>query len=446
LQLFPLKGIITYMLIERSNQALIEQSFANPAVTAILGPRRTGKSTLVKNYMEKNPDNLWLCYNMDLMVEREPMERGELRANIEQRILRSLGKTAKVWVVIDEAQKCPALFEQIKALYDDFKDKDVIKFIITGSGILNLHRLSAESLAGRIEIYNLRPFNLREVCRFANKLVTNNTSLLDAVFAAKDFEKLVDELSPLQLVLQKALRETLIWGGLPEVIAKSTDAARLIYLANYLQTYLEKDIREVDTISDINLYKKLMMVVAEQTGSVRQDKRIIDALGCKSETLKKYRGLLAATLLYRDIYPFIDSTLKRLVKFPKGYLLDNGLIGYLTDIVDYKILEKTGLIGSRFENWFLNELQVALDRNPHHSEIYFWRTSTGMEVDFVVQIGKKIYPFEVTCNAKPDRKKIRNLTSFMQVENARIGFYVYNGEYKFDEQQKICFLPAWMIG
>lgn len=442
-------GIIANMTSSRSNEQLIHTSFANPAVTAILGPRRTGKTTLVTNYIQKNPDALWISYNMDLMAERVIMEEGQLRANIEQKLLRKIGGAPKVWLAIDEAQKCPALFEQIKAIYDEFKDKDAIKFIITGSGTLDLHQFSAESLAGRIEIYYLHPFNLRESCELKNGIATNNASLLSAIFADKDNATITDlaqELGPLQAVLQKTLQENLLWGGLPEVLVKITNDERLIYLANYLQTYLEKDIRALETVADLQLYKRLMLVIAEQTGSVRQDKRIIDALGCKNETLKKYRNLLAATLLYRDIYPFIDSSLKRLVKSPKGYLLDNGLIAYLTDITDYKILEKTGLIGSRLENWFLNELQVALDRVPRRNEIYFWRTSSGAEVDFVVQIGKQIYPFEVTYGIEPNRKKIRNLTTFMQEEKAQNGFYIYNGKLHFDAQQRIWFIPVWIVG
>src|SRR3984957_12899207 len=127
---------------------------------------------------------------------------------------------------------------------------------------------------------------------------------------------------------------------------------RIIYLNNYIQTYLEKDVRAIESITNLTLYRNLMGIIAEQTGSVREDKRIVNALGCTRDTLKKYRGFLEATLLYQDIYPYIGSTIKRFVKSPKGYLKNNGLVSVLTGLVEYKTLASSGLIGHR-----LKELQ-----------------------------------------------------------------------------------------
>src|SRR5262249_46749797 len=149
-------------------------------------------------------------------------------------------------------------------------------------------------------------------------------------------------------------------------------------------------------------------ISAEQTGSIRQDKEIVEALGCSRDTLKKYRGFLLATLMYKEVYPFIGRSLKRLVKSPKGYLLNNGLISYLTGIDELSILQKTGLIGHRFENWLLKELQIWLDRDPKRSEIYYWRTSGGIEVDFIVVKKPHIFPFEVTYSKQVQYKKVKN--------------------------------------
>jgi predicted AAA+ superfamily ATPase len=189
-----------------------------------------------------------------------------------------------------------------------------------------------------------------------------------------------------------------------------------------------------------------MDIIAEQTGSVRQDKTITEALGCSRDTLKKYRGFLLATLVYQEVYPYIGSVLKRVVKTPKGYLLNNGLISYLTGLEDMAILQKSGLIGHRFENWFLKELQIWLDRKSARSAIYYWRTAGGAEVDFVVQKKPWIFPFEVTYSNRIQDKKIKNLRRFMQEEpKACRGFYIYLGEYDYDPDAQIYFLPAWAI-
>lgn len=258
----------------------------------------------------------------------------------------------------------------------------------------------------------------------------------------------IDELTPYREDLQKSLQELLIWGGLPEVLSiDDGEEDKISYLANYLQTYLEKDVRDIGTVADLPLYQKMMEIVAQQTGSVREDKRSIDALGCSRDTLKKYRGFLEATLVYREIYPYIGSPLKRLVKSPKGYLTNNGLVSYLSGIYDLATLEKSGLIGHRFENWALREFQTWLDRDPKKSEIFFWRTSGQVEVDLVVEKTPHVLPCEVTYGSRVDPKKIKHLKQFLHQEpRAPYGIYLYNGDFSYDPESKIIFLPAWTLG
>lgn len=438
------------MYITRQNQDSITASFQTAFISALLGSRRVGKSTLVKQFSENYRNEPWVFLNMEILEERTRVENGELNNLIEEYVQRPLSPGHKIWVAIDEAQKCPALFEQVKTLYDKYKDQNAIKFILTGSGFLSLHQLSAESLAGRIELFYLREFNLQETLALQYHKPTPLNSLFDIACDQQNWKTLEDHInlvSPLKNLLEKCLTEQLCWGGLPEALQKNVVGDRRIYLRNYLQTYLEKDIRAITSITDLKLYHKLLDIIAEQTGSVRQDKNIIDALDCSRDTLKKYRGFLLATLVYHEIYPYIGRSLKRLIKSPKGYLLNNGLISYLTGIDDIKILQRTGLIGHRFENWFLKELQIWLDRETKRSEIYYWRTASGIEVDFVVEKKPLVFPFEVTYSTQIQTRKVKNLTTFMQHErNATIGYYVYLGRYHFDPIQRICYLPAWAIG
>jgi len=438
------------MHVPRTNQSKIHHSFDQPFITALLGPRRVGKSTLVREYAQKHESNAWVFLNMDHLDARQRIENGALKDLIQEGIQRQIGTRPKIWVAIDEAQKCPVLFDQIKALYDQYKDTDTLKFILTGSGFLTLHQLSAESLAGRIELHYLREFSLRESACYAHAVEFPASSLFDRLCDSDPQAHLaqhVASLAPFKPLLNASLEEEMLWGGLPEVLGLQKGDARRAYLANYLQAYLEKDIRALTTITDLNLYHKLMDIIAEQTGSVRQDKTISEALGCSRDTLKKYRGFLSATLVYQEVYPYIGSVLKRLVKTPKGYLLNNGLISYLTGLEELPVLQKSGLIGHRFENWFLKELQIWLDRESKRSAIYYWRTSGGAEVDFVVQRKPGVFPFEVTYSSRVQDKKIKNLRRFMQEESkAQIGFYVYMGDYNYDAKERICFLPAWAVG
>src|SRR3990167_10577434 len=155
------------MYIQRVNQESIIYSFERSFISTLLGPRRVGKSTLVGEYVKKYPERKWVLFNMDSQAERLRIEEGYLKRMIEEQALMRIGEI-KLWVVIDEAQKCPALFDQIKALYDKHKDQNILKFILTGSAHLNLHHLAAESLAGRVQLLQLREFTLREMAQYVH--------------------------------------------------------------------------------------------------------------------------------------------------------------------------------------------------------------------------------------------------------------------------------------
>ncbi len=436
--------------IIRANEAFLFESFERPFISALLGPRRVGKTTLIEYYINLDPEKKWIRLNMDVLSQRNRVAAEELELMIEQAALQKIGGQKKLWVFIDEAQKCPQLFDQIKIIYDAHKGKDHIKFILTGSAHLNLHKLTAESLAGRVELLSLREFSLREMTLLLHQDVSlPSQNVFDIIFNAKDMqalEEIVENVRPFQNILQESLQNHLIWGGLPEVIEADSESSRLKYLGDYLQTYLEKDIRAIDSIGDLHMYQNLMKICAEVTGSVRDDKKIIDALHCSRGTLLKYRDYLLATLQYTELFPYIKSSIKRLVKSPKGYLINNGLISYLTGIHDLTILKNTGLIGHRFENWFLNEIQAWLDTQSENHPIYFWRTAGGAEVDFVVTLGRQVIPFEITYASQIEVKKFNNLKGFMTaLPEASMGVFCYMGPLSFDQENRVLFLPAWMI-
>lgn len=434
----------------RVNESSIYDSFERPRVTALLGARRVGKTTLLKSYMSQHPERKWVFLNMDKRDERLRVESQELELMIEEGALQGIGKGEKIWVAIDEAQKCPALFDQVKALYDENKDEDTIKFILTGSGHLNLHQLAAESLAGRVELMNLREFNLKEMVELLHPEITvPYVNVLELFLHPLDEKKLTkawESRRPFHKIISETLSINLVWGGLPEVLEEASTTEKQRYLANYLQTYLENDVRSIESISDLGLYQQLMKACAEQTGSLRDDQRFLSALGCARNTLIKYRGYLTATMQYKEVYPYINSTVKRLVKSPKGYLLNNGLVSYLTGIQDYSVLNASGLLGHRFENWLLNELLTWTDSMIENHTISFWCTSGGSEVDFIISVGAHVIPIEVTFSSQILPKKTRHLLEFLDREpKAQWGVYLYNGALKIDKDQRIISLPMWMV-
>ena len=215
---------------ERAGEESIYASIQTPFITAILGPRRVGKSTLIGHFMELHPSYKWVVFNMDELALRQRVENNQLKEMIEEAALQHIGQEPKIWVVIDEAQKCPLLFEQIKVLYDEYKDKKVIKFVLTGSALLQLHQLSAETLAGRIFLHYLREFSLQESVSLLHPEVSlPKLSLLDVIqtqIAENASPQVLDhainsvlrQLQPFRALLQTTLDEQMSWGGFPEVL------------------------------------------------------------------------------------------------------------------------------------------------------------------------------------------------------------------------------------
>lgn len=435
------------MAVLRANTETIQNAIEANLITALIGPRRVGKSFFLNWYMAQYPDRNWISINLDQLETKRHVEAGKLEQLIIEAAQTPIGHGTKLWVIIDEAQKSPLVFDQVKSLYDQYINDDAIKFILTGSAVLGLHQLSAESLAGRIDLHIMNGFTLREASQFQAPTLPQSSTL--ELIAQNDFDALqsqIDLLKPFKSILTAALNDQLVWGNLPEVIRAASAHNKMIYLRNYLQTYLEKDVRALQTITDLELYRNLLQVCAEQTGSMRHIQRMSQALGSKADTVKKYQGYLEATLLFTQLYPYITSSLGRLAKSPKAYILNNGLISMLTGLTDLDQLQSIQQLGHRFENWFLGECQTWRARSPMPSTIHYLRTSGGAEIDFIVRSGQLLLPIETTTASTITHKKTQTLRRFLSTEPAaKWGLIIYQGPFKIDEHHRLIYLPAWTV-
>lgn len=437
------------MYVTRLNQKIIYRAFDNPFITLLIGPRRVGKTYLVQHYVGQNPARMYVSLNLDDLDTRTQIEKDQLAILIEKKLGTPLGKwEGRVFVLIDEAQKAPLLFEQIKILYDRFKNQDKIKFILTGSGALSLHHHAAETLAGRVFIYSLFPFYLEE----AFHLRTNGDELIrpfTALMLEKKKEQLGDmilSLQPKREPLTALIHDQLIWGGFPEVLELTQEGDRKNYLSSYRQTYLEKDICALDQVGDLKSFNQLLELVASQVSSLRQDKRLYEILGISAVTFKKYLSILESTFIYFELPPFIYSSLRRLVKAPKAYLSDNGLLSYLRGLYDLEVLIKTGSIGAWFENWVIGSIRAIFSQSDSEAHFFYWRTSGHVEVDLVVQHEGQIIPIEIKYGKEWNPQMIKHLKEFLRQEKqAEYGIVIYQGDYVWNEKDKILFFPVWAL-
>jgi len=437
------------MFVTRLFQSKIFRAFENSFITLLLGPRRVGKSYLVAQYFKEHPQNHLVSLNLDSLELRLALESGNLESVLENRLGKKLGElSTKLWLVVDEAQKSGALFDQVKLLYDRFKDSGRFKCILTGSGSLSLMEASAESLGGRVFSYELLPFVLEESFRLRNgeQEIARPFSELILGSDPKKIEECVLSLQPKQNLLQDCMREQWVWGGFPEVLQSKDSEERKIYLSNYRQTYLEKDIRSLEQVGDLKKFNQLLELLAFQVGSLRQDKKVYDALGISPQTLAKYLSILEATFLYYELPPFIRTPFKRIFKANKSYLVDNGLLSYLRGIYQLDLLQGSDAIGAWFENWTIGSVKSILNSHFSDPRVYFWKTTGHVEVDLILEFENHVIPIEIKYSQKPDRKKTKHLKSFLREENrAKFGMIIYNGPYQYDSEERILYFPAWLL-
>jgi predicted AAA+ superfamily ATPase len=276
-------------------------------------------------------------------------------------------------VIIDEVQLAPELFRAFKIVVDDARQikggQANGRYLITGSAnILALPKL-ADSLVGRMAILTLYPFTVGEA-------TDNRLSGLKRILQF-DFKDINDR----GLTLVDAIKR----GTFPE-IAHADEETRRIWFDSYIISILQRDVRQIADLEKISLLPHLLNVLAARTGALMNDSDIARDVGLNSVTGKFYRNILKLMFLTFDVSPWYRNVGKRLVKSPKGYLIDTSLICHLLDYnIDDIAIKKPDLFGHLIENFVATELLKQLSNSDIKAELYHFRTSDGKEVDFILE-------------------------------------------------------------
>ena len=237
----------------------------------------------------------------------------------------------------------------------------------------------------------------------------------------------------------------MVWGWLPEVHLAQDNEVRLNFLGNYRATYLEKDIMGFTQVGSAEEYSKVLDIVISQLSNILDITRISRETGLSINTVRKYINILVQTFVLKKISPYTGSIRKRLVRRPKIYLFDNGPYTFLTQVENLEQFRSTGKIGALFENYCLNEISKSILSLPAPPDIHFWRTSTGLEVDFVAEHKGYLMPIEVKYKERLNEQDLKSLYKFSEIFKDRIkkALVIYTGDFK--EQDEIIYLPVWMI-
>jgi predicted AAA+ superfamily ATPase len=337
-------------------------------------------------------------------------------------------------VFIDEVQYAPNLFTWMKIILD--RDKQKGQFYMTGSQQFDLMKGVSESLAGRLGILILMGLSLREI---------HSLKLTDPFLPTEDFFKARGR----QL---KQLSYNDIWGqihrgSMPELVANAEYDWQSFY-ANYVKTYIEKDVRSLSQVGDEIKFMQFITAAAARTGSLLNIASLAQDAGVSHPTAERWLSILKASNLVYLLRPFANNRTKRAVKTPKLYFTDTGLAAYLTRWPNADILRSGAMSGAFFETFVVSEIVKSYSNaGVHDLPLYFYRDRDKREVDLLIEAAGVLHPLEIKKHADPTLDDIAAFSALDNIPGVQRGMggvvCSYDRLASLDSQNKV--IPVWYL-
>ncbi|MDR0656435.1 MAG: ATP-binding protein [Treponema sp.] len=372
---------------KRTLQPDLEKGAKGFRVLLLNGQRQVGKSTLFED-MAKGTKRKYLTLD-DIAVRK--LAQTDPWLFLQQN---------PPPVIIDEAQYAPELFPYIK-MYADENPQDKGAFWLTGSQRFRLMKGVQESLAGRIGIWDLMGFSYREKI----KKPFSGGPFLPSMAKLPDEKKL----SPLALY-------TRIWeGSLPELIAdKEIDRQR--FYASYVQTYIERDVRDFHNIDKSIQFFDFVSVAAAQTGQLLNYSSLARDIGIDVKTAQAWLGILERSGIVFLLRPYYQNLTKRIIKTPKIYFLDTGLCAYLTKWLTPESLMNGAMAGAILETYAIGEILKSYLHNGKEPAMYYYRDADQNEIDVVLEQDGTLFPIEIKKSANPNTADIKAFAQLAKLQ------------------------------
>jgi hypothetical protein len=367
----------------------------------LTGPRQSGKTTLLKHLFAKKYSYI-------------SMEPPDIRAAATEDPRGFLEMHAPP-VIFDEVQYTPEIFPYIKERIDSCRDVPGQYLLIGSQNILLMEKLT-ETLAGRAAVLQLLPLSNREAAGRPQATLPWESDHRDAKTTATS---------------RTELWTGFLRGQYPELAAYPDRDANLWH-AGYVQAYLERDVRTLRQVGDLSQFQSFLRALAARSAQLLNLTDLARDLGVAVNTAKAWLSVLEATYQIMVLRPYFANLNKRLVKTPKVYFLDVGMLCYLTGLKDPEHAASGPLAGAIMETAVLSEIVKSLTHRGIDPQVYFWRTSTGTEVDFVVETGGKLVPVEVKLSATPRPAMASSIKVFREDLGTKAlpGYVVHPGEVK----------------
>ena len=381
-------------------------------VVAVLGARQTGKTTLCRHLLHTDRDYFNLDdYNTLNLVQK----------NADSILLRNKP------VTIDEVQRSPKLLLRIKQVVDQKKEPG--RFLITGSANIEFLPKLQDSLAGRVAFVEMFPVTLFE--QFSHKQIPGIVELLKT--------NNVQSLENRSIFIN--LLQEILYGSYPDLTLNKNEFYRDNWYEGYIKTYLERDVRDIQTIQNLGNYQRVLSLAHSRISNILEKSSLAKDAGLDNKTFNKYLNLLYISYQLFELLPYFANIGKRFIKSPKLYAYDPGLAAYLQGIENILDAEKFNKVGALLENKIIVDIKALLSVYLPKAKLFFYKTHGGGEIDLVIQFKNSLYPIEIKSmtGTKAGTKTLENfLQNFPQ---APFGIVVYNGEHVIRIHDRIYMVP-----
>lgn len=363
-------------MIPRIASARLMELAALFKAVAVVGPRQSGKTTLVKSVF---PDKPYVSLeNPDIRLFASDDPRGFL-------------KKYSAGAVLDEIQRVPHIFSYLQEILDNSNERG--KYILTGSNNFLMQENISQSLAGRVAYLQLLPFSLEEL--FFENISTETNRIIFNGFYPPPFDQKIPV----------------------------TD-----WMPNYIRTYIERDVRQIKNINDLLVFEKFMRLLAGNAARELNYSSLSVNVGVDIKTLQSWVGILESSFIIYLLRPHHRNFNKMIVKRPKLFFYDSGLVCSLLEITSLEHLANHPLLGQLFENMVVSELVKFRTHRGRDVNYFYWRDKTGHEVDIIVENTDRLIPVEIKTSATFHPDFLKNLHFWMKLSGEQSGILLYNGE------------------
>lgn len=374
-------------MIQREAEKEIRVLASMFKAVAVVGPRQSGKTTLVRFIFD---DKEYVNFeNTDIRLYATEDPRGFL-SNYPQ------------GAVLDEAQRVPELFSYLQQILDESTSNGM--FIITGSNNFLLQENISQSLAGRVGYINLLPLTLNEI---------NDK--------------------------KSSINETIFKGFYPSLFNNATDTS--LWYSNYIRTYIERDVRLIKNITNLITFERFLKLCAGRIGQLLNMNSMAVEVGVDTKTIGAWIGVLETSFVLFRLQPYHKNFNKRIVKMPKLYFYDTGLACALLGIQNSSQLELHPFKGALFENMVIVDFLKSRFNKAKINNLYFWRDNTGNEIDMLIDNGLEIIPIEIKSGQTVTNDYFKGVLYWIKLTNFQLAYVIYGGKTVQKRSNSITVIP-----